>query len=227
MGAVIPNGTTNAIQFWGLQVPTTSGVITGSPQTERMLTQFQGLAGGGVGGIVGPFTETRPFQRARASFVFLLDNRAGNNTNARWWVGLTSATLAALAPLIGTAGSALHFVGCGYDPTVSSHFIIDTGDGTNHSGIDTGYAVPANALEYYMVILDWTTNGTLSYSIYIDPFQTGGYVQANEVWTLVASGTKTTNLSTTVAANLGLQLSITGNAVNSNIYLGKLMLEQN
>jgi hypothetical protein len=226
-GAIFPAGTTNAIQFWGLQVPTTSGVITGGPLTERMLTTFQGLLGGGVGGVVGPFTETRPYQRPKASFVFLLDNRTGNNTNARWWMGLASASLTALAPKIGSAASALHFVALGYDPTVSANFIIDSGDGTNHSGIDTGYAVPTNNLEYYMVLLDWTDAGSLAYSIYTEPFQAGGYVQGSEVWTLVASGTKATNLSTTVGQNLGIYFAITGNTVNSNIYLGKLMLEQN
>lgn len=192
-----------APSYGNLEVATAAPAATGG--TRMYISHATNAVINNVGGIVGPYTVTRPLYRPRISGRILTDTTI---TGQRVWFGLSRLTLDQLAIATGPTASAIDFVAIGYDTAVNANWQICSGDGTNYSCASTGVAVVANT--EYAVDVDWTTAGTLR---------------------AVINGTgtnKTTNLSTG-AVDLGVQASITSlTALTSRtFFLGSICVEQN
>jgi hypothetical protein len=167
--------------YWQINDPGTAGfVIVGNtgtaPSHGGTGTQTLGtLAGrpslyeavpGGVGAHGQLFTTaqfTRPGYRPRARGYF---RSPASLATRRWSFTIESGGVDVLVPRTsGSAASGITFVGVFYNSSVSGNFLVNTGDGANFSGTDTGLAVPTNT--DFWVDLDWTTAGTFTARIYL------------------------------------------------------------
>ncbi len=183
--------------------PTVSGTATNQPAlsgASRDYIQYATAASSGsVGGILGPFTLTRPgFRPKLVTWV-----RVDATDNRRIWAGLSESSLQSLAPSISSAATSIDYVGLAYDSAVSSDWLCCSGDGTNHSCSDTGVSVSATE---YALTVDWSASGTLTCRV----MPQGGSITTTN---------KTSNLSTS-AVNLGpydALTTLTGSARNHQI----------
>jgi hypothetical protein len=82
-------------------------------------------------------------------------------TTTRIWTGLSSAAISGQDPTITSGAFGTSYIGVGYSAAVNSgRFVCGSGDGTNHTGVDTGVTVAINT--YYDIVIDYySTPGTL------------------------------------------------------------------
>lgn len=225
IGVVFPtatNGTTASA--WGLQALTVLGAAgAASPFATRNAVAFPTSAAttNSTGGLAGPFTETRPGYQNKLTVYTVIASSTDNGVQARQWWGLASASLAALAPVSTPTASGIHFAAVGYDTAFGSRYQFCTGDGANYSCTDLGVSNPTTNT-YVRVTLDWTTQATPTATIDQATFDTGTYSN------VVATTSKSSNVTASTTVNLGLNLTVTTLAnVFKNMYLSKAILEQN
>ncbi len=159
------------------------GVPTNSPQaTHAGYYEAIGAGAGNTGIENGNGTSSWGRWDWRQKLSFFVRSPASIATK-RVWLDLGNG-MSGTAPLAsGTAGSASRHIGLAYDSAVSPNWLIQSGDGTDRSGLDTGLVVVVDT--DYRIVLDHSVAGTLSVSIYTGTAQTLAY-----------SGAKTTNLPT-------------------------------
>jgi hypothetical protein len=213
----------NTLTPWGIQTPLTNGTLgvaaSGNLNTRQTINWGTVSVANGFAGIIGPYNESRPTFGPRLKVVSLFDS--GYGTNTRFWAALTSSDVSQTpGRTAGTAGSGIHFVAVGIDTGVSSNYLVMSGDGTNYSGADTGVAIQTSKIHRFT--LDWTTNTQLSVSIETMADTVGA------AFSTIYSGTKSSNLSSSTAATIGPQLTVTTlAAISKSVYISSLMLEQN
>lgn len=204
--------TTAATAFTALGMTAPSVVGTASAQpglANRIYVRYASTGTlNSVAGFRGAFAETRPEFRPKYSAQIITDSVV---TSRRIWLGLTESSLSSLVTnTTGTPSSAIDFVGVGYDTGGTGNvtdWLCCSGNGTNYSCTTTGVAVAAST--EYTVVVDWTTEGTLTCSV-------NG-----------TSVSKTTHLST-AAINLGVYNALTTlTAASRNHQIAKHSLEQN
>lgn len=198
---------------YGLTVPTVTATAAANTQTESKYVSFTTTAAANnvSGYATGAFTATR------ASFLPVMKIRIRTGaavTTTRIWTGLTSAAISGSDPSIASTALAVNYIGVGYSAAVNGgRFVCGSGDGTNHSGVDTGITVAANT--YYDIVIDYSVSGTLACSVSTN----GG------AFTTV---TKSTNMPT-AATNLGITAlvnNLTSGAART-VSVAYVNLEQN
>lgn len=182
-----------------------------------------GISGAGIGATSqwhGPFTETRIGWGPILTLTFYLDSTI---TSQRHWVALASTDLATVACPTGAAASAISYVGICRDTGVSNNWYLASGDGTNHSGTDSGVAGTASNL--HQVTIDASVMGqfTVTLKRAQDGYQTGFN------WTTLFTATKSTNVPAAAGkVNLGvIHASTMLSASNRWAYLANAMLQHN
>lgn len=175
-----------------------SGTAAVSNQAESNYAIYPTAAtSGNKGGLGNTFSATAMQTRWLPKLVTRVRVDGSAVSTARYWVGLASASLDAQDPTITAGALGTSYIGMSASSAVnSSKWICGSGDGTNHSGVDSGVTMTAN--HYYDIIVDLTTAGTLVCSI----SDNGG------AFTTV---TKTTNLPGT-STSLGLEETVTTTA---------------
>jgi len=162
------------------------GARASAPQTTH--NGYQETVGAGIGntGIENPNGGSAWGQwdwRQKVSFFI---RSPASLATKRAWFALGNG-MSGTAPLAsGSAASASRHIGIAYDSAVSANWLIQSGDGTNRSGLDTGLAVATGT--DYRFVLDHTVAGVLTVSIYV------GNLASPPVATY--AGTKTNNLPT-------------------------------
>ena len=199
----------------GLTVPTVSATASSSPQAEANYVAF--TTTGGANNISGYATGAFTATQLRYAPVLMTRVRTGAAiTTTRLWVGLSSAAISGQSPVIGAAAFvAAAYTAVGFDPAVNAgNWVCGSGDGANHSGVDTGVAVAINS--YYDIVVDYySVTSTLSCAVSAN----GG------AYTTV---TKTTNLPA-VATSLGINALVnnTTSGAARALSVATLSLEQN
>jgi hypothetical protein len=139
---------------YGLTVPNVSVTAAANTQVESNYVSFTTGAGANVvsGYATGAFTATRldfkPVLKMRIRTGALI-------TTTRIWTGLSSAAISGQDPTIASAAFATaSYVGVGYSAAVNTgKFVCGSGDGANHTGVDTGVTVAINT--YYDIVIDY------------------------------------------------------------------------
>lgn len=144
----------------GLTTPNVTATAAANTQTESNYVSFTTTAAANnvSGYATGAFTTTR----LNFSPVMKMRIRTGAAiTTTRIWTGLSSAAISAQDPTIGSAAFGTSYVGVGYSAAVNGgKFVCGSGDGANHTGVDTGVTVAINT--YYDIVIDYySTPGTL------------------------------------------------------------------
>jgi hypothetical protein len=167
--------------------PTVSGTASNQPALSSASRDYIQYAtsstNNSVGGILGLYTVTRPAFRPKLTTWVRIDA----TDNRRVWAALSESSLQSLVPTTGSAATGIDYVGLAYDSAVSSHWLCCSGDGTNHTCVDTGVTVSAST--EYALTVDWSVSGTLTCRV----MPQGG---------TITTTTKTDKLST-AAVNLG------------------------
>jgi hypothetical protein len=198
----------------GLTVPTVSATAASDAQAESNYVSFTTTAAANnvSGYATGAFTATQ----LRYAPVMKSRIRTGAAiTTTRYWVGLSSAAISGQAPTIASAAFGTSYVGVGYQAGINGgNFVCGSGDGTNHTGVDTGVAVAANT--YYDIIIDYySATNTLVCAIATNG---GNYVTV----------TKATNIPNT-ATSLGMNALVNNltSGAGRAISVATISLEQN
>lgn len=119
----------------------------------------------------------------RPKISFLVRAPSALTTRRAWFC--IGQGMSATAPLAsGSAASGLEHIGLAYDSAVSANWLLQSGDGTNRSGTDTGLAVAVDT--DYRIVLDFSVAGRLTCEIWVGANPSGPSVRI----------TKTTNLPT-------------------------------
>ncbi len=136
------------------------------------------------------------------------------NTTTRWWVALTNATMTSVVPTIAAVAQTTKYVAWVADANVSPNFILMSGDGVNHSGIDSGVPVDMSNRNY-VFSLDWTNNGSLV-----------GTIRRSDGTVALTTVTKTTNLAPIATNKIGPWIGgVNLDAVAHNYWFTRLTLE--
>ena len=198
----------------GIAVPNVTVTASASAQTESNYVAFTTTAGANniAGYATGPFTASQlgyaPVLKARIRTGAAI-------TTTRLWTGLSSAAISGQSPVIGSAAFGTSYIGIGFDSAVNGgKWVCGSGDGGNHSGVDTGVTVAVST--YYDVILDFASvPGSLTCAV----STSGG------AFTVV---TKSTNLPANATA-LGLNALVnnTTSGAARSMSVAFMSLEQN
>jgi hypothetical protein len=175
-----------------------NAVVAGIGANSAQFAAQTGNVNAQSGGIQGPYTMANlglvgvagsgPKLTAR---IMVTSNAGDGGTRQRRWVGLSDGDLTGVVPVIGSAAQAAKYVAMVVDVAVSPNWILMSGDGTNHSGIDTGIPVVwADTGKGWIISLDWTKLGVLTATL--QPI--GG---------AITTLTKTTNIATATLATPG------------------------
>ncbi len=153
--------TTTAVFFPSMMpaatvVGTPSVVLAQAGATRRYIQHASVALSGNAGGIIGPYTTTRPLYRPKLTTVVVTDATV-NLEQA--WIAIAESTLVAVVEPTGSTASGIDYVAVAFNTAVSANWACCSGDGTNMSCSDVGLAVAA-ATEY-TVSVDWTTVATL------------------------------------------------------------------
>lgn len=182
----------------GGEVLVPAGTASASPQPDAFYVQWLSKNGSGssssgagasstagIAGEVGPFTQTE--SRYQPIYTALI--RTGTSiTNQRIWVALTSASL---SKSDGVGSLSTRYIGVRFSTLAGDiDWQLASGDGTTGSAIDTGIPVQANT--FYLIQLNWATNGQLD-------------CQINGI----SCTAKTTNLDTGNPTELGVDCATT------------------
>ncbi len=184
---------------------TASAAPTQTGGTRMLIQHASSAVINTAGGIIGPYTSTRSLYRPRLSAVILTDAAI---TLRSTWIAITESDLSLVLVPTAAVASGVDYVALAFNTAVSANWLLCSGDGTNHSSVDTG--VPVVAATEYRLVIDWTTLGTLR-----------GSVNGTAV-------NKTTNLSV-AAVDMGIQATVTSLdvGVSKAQYIGPIALEQN
>jgi len=163
-----------------------AGVRAAAPQATHagyQETIAAGVGGTGIEHANGTGAWGRWDWRQRLSFWI---RAPASLATKRAWFCLGTG-MSGTAPLAaGSAASASRHIGLSYDSAVSPNWLIQSGDGTNRSGLDTGLAVAADT--DYRFVIDNAVSGVLTVAIYV------GVLASPPVASY--SGSKTTNVPT-------------------------------
>jgi hypothetical protein len=176
-----------------------------------MYIRYATATSGALAGLSGPYNQTRPQYRPRLVGVVLSD---GSTAVRRTWFGIASAALTTVTHATGPTASTVRFVALGYDQSISAAWRCCSGDGANRSCVDIPGTSVAPSTEYTLVV-DWSVAGTLTCSV-----QAGSGA--------VLSVNKTTNLSTSTTADLGIvNGTVALESVTKNHNIARHSLDQN
>jgi hypothetical protein len=201
------------------RVLTTTGLVVNGGSAG--IVGFQsGTAIGNSAGVQGPFDMflvgiTGQTRGPKLLAKILMAETANNTT--RWWLGFSDTQLSALVPTIGQVGATQKYVAWVADTTISPNWILASGDGVNHSGIDSGIPIDmvGTTGRSYILTLDWTTNALLV-----------GTIKRADGSGTTATITNTTNLAPIVTNKVGPWMGgVNLNAAARNFWLARGAME--
>lgn len=103
-------------------------------------------------------------EQLRRRYFFHAVFPSASLTNARVWRGITGTDLSGTAGPTSSAVSAIKYAAFFFDTGVSaSHIYIASGDGSHHSGTDTGVTIASG--DTLWLIIDWSVANQITWSV--------------------------------------------------------------